>query len=104
MRYLIAAAALAALPLPASAESAATWPAAPNAHALTEQQLLRIYQDKLKPLRAELIARRAAEGGELSPASLIEFQRRLDALNADFRRFVRKQDVFGYDAWGDRAG
>jgi hypothetical protein len=71
---------------------------------LTDQQLLVIYQAKMKPLREEILARRAAEGGTLSEASRAEFQVRLNIINKDFRRFVKKQDVNGYDAGGDRDG
>lgn len=71
---------------------------------LTDQQMLTIYREKLKPLRADILTRKAQEGGQLSQASLSEFQVRLDRINADFRRFVKKQDVFVYDAWGDREG
>ena len=73
-------------------------------HALNDQQLLHVYRQKLKPLREEILARKVTEGGDLSEASRAKFQRRLDRLNADFRRFVRKQDIRGTDGWGYQQG
>jgi hypothetical protein len=57
---------------------------------LSNRQLLLMYRNKLKPLRAEILARRAAEGGELSAASRAEFQTRLDETNEEFRRSLKR--------------
>ena len=72
--------------------------------ALNDQQLLHVYRQKLKPLREEILARKAAEGGDLSKASRAEFQDRLDRLNDEFRRLVRKQDSRGVNGWGYQQG
>ena len=72
--------------------------------ALNDEQLLHVYRQKLKPLRQEVLARKVAEGGDLSEASRAEFQQRLDHLNEQFRRFVRKQHVYGVNGWGYQQG
>jgi hypothetical protein len=72
--------------------------------ALNGQQLLHIYRGKLEPLREEILARKAQEGGMLSEQSRAEFQERLDRINADFRRFVQKQDVRGANGAGFQEG
>lgn len=104
MRSLITAVAITALAPSATAQVVAPMPSTGAQRPQNDQQLLYTYRAKLKPLREEILARRAAEGGELSAASKAEFQARLDALNKQFRRYVKKQDVYGYNAWGDREG
>lgn len=83
-------------------------PAPPPAYvvprALNDQQLLYIYRGKLEPLRKEILARKAEEGGVLSEQSRAEFQERLDRINADFRRFVQKQDFRGANGAGLQEG
>ena len=108
MRILLAAALIVGFATPALSQArppAFTPPpvyVAPRA--LNDQQLLHVYRQKLKPLREEILARKIAEGGNLSAASRAEFQERLDRLNADFRRFVSKQDIRGVNGWGYQQG
>ena len=104
MRSLIIVSAILTLASPAIAQVVAPMPSTGAQRPQNDQQLLYTYRAKLKPLREEILARKVAEGGELSAASKAEFQVRLDALNMQFRRYVKKQDVYGYDAWGDREG
>ena len=104
MRILITAMAIATFAQSTSAQLIAPMPSAGAQRPQNDQQLLYTYRAKLKPLREEILARKAIEGGELSEASKAEFQGRLDTLNRQFRRYVKKQDVYGYDAWGDREG
>ena len=104
MRHFLAGLAILASSAPALAGPVASMPSTDANRPLTDQQLLVIYQGKMKPLREEILARKAAEGGTLSEASRAEFQVRLGTINKEFRRFVKKQDVDRYDAWGDREG
>ncbi len=104
MRTLLTATIIAMAAAPGIAGPVGSTPPPISNRPLTDQQMLTAYQAKLKPLRAEILARKAAEGGQLTAASQAEFQSRLDRLNTEFRRFVKKQDVQGYDAWGDREG
>lgn len=104
MRHFLAGLAVLASSAPVLAGPVASMPSTNSNRPVTDQQLLVIYQGKMKPLRDEILARKAAEGGTLSEASRAEFQLRLDTINKDFRRFVKKQDVYAYDAWGDRDG
>ena len=72
--------------------------------AQNEKQLLHAYREKLKPLRAEILAQKARDGGKLNQASKAEFQARLDELNDEFRRYVRKQHNRGVNGWGYQEG
>lgn len=72
--------------------------------AQNEQQLLHAYREKLKPLRAEILAQKARDGGKLDQASKAKFQARLDQLNEEFRRYVRKQRNRGVNGWGYQEG
>ena len=106
MRFLLAAAMVAGLTGPVLGQASvrltpSSWPGTHFERPPSDAQFLRTYRQQLKPLREEILARRAAEGGDLSEASRAEFQMRLNRINADFRRYVRKQDIFAVDSWGD---
>jgi hypothetical protein len=50
------------------------------------------HYERLRSLRKEIIAQRDAEGGVLSQASRDRYQLRLDALETNFRRQMKKAD------------
>lgn len=101
MRVAFAALILLGFTTPIAAQTVQPMPSTGANRPLNDQQLLYIYRNKLKPLRAEILARTAAEGGQLSAVSQAEFQNRLDTINREFRRFAKKQDIHSFDAWGN---
>ena len=109
MRQLFLAGIIAGCSSPLAAQAAnRLYVSPPSIHvsprAQNDEQLLYAYRQKLTPLREEILIRKAAEGGELSTASQAEFQHRLDRLNVEFERYVRKQVERGVNGWGYQQG
>ena len=63
-------------------------------------QIAAVHHARLKQLRADALDLRARDGGALTAAHYAQIQSKLDAINADYRRYLRNNDIFsvGTDA------
>jgi hypothetical protein len=65
-------------------------------------QIAAEHRARLRELRAHALEQRAQDGGVLTGAHYAQIQDKLDAINADYRRQLRNNDIFSVDAHAPR--
>jgi hypothetical protein len=61
-------------------------------------QIAAAHRARLEQLRADALDLRARDGGTLTGAHYAQIQDKLDAINADYRRQLRNNDIFSVGA------
>jgi hypothetical protein len=56
-------------------------------------QIAAVHRARLEQLRADALDLRERDGGALTAAHYAQIQSKLDAINADYRRYLRNNDV-----------